>query len=651
MRGWAVFLPVLLTLLFSGLPVSARDAPRPVLTTVVLSDYPPFFGQDRQGRPTGFGVEIMERLAGAMGHDLRFKVVTSWGQALEALARKDADIAPGLAPTEERMASCDFTGPLLRTNLVLLQRISDKNRDPINQGSRIGLIRGGLANTLLDSRPGPAIRIYEGLSSAMFDLQTGDLDAVAGSETELISLARRAGIEDHVRVVTPPLLTYWRHIGVRKGDPVLLAALDDALGHFLVSEEYPLLLEKWYPKRPPFWTVTRVTLGLGALCLLGLAFMSLWHYLTLKKVNRTLERYALERYRAAEALKASQRNVRSLVDNLPLGLASVDGQFRLLTVNPSFCQLFGMSPEELVDKKCHQVIRRRDEPCAVCKVREAMDTGQTVEVESEDPGPEGGQRYLRKCFSPLYAENGTAAGASILLEDTTEKRRAAQLREDVERMVRHDLKSPLMGITGIPEFLLSEAGNLTPTQYKLIQAMGQAGYDMLNMINLSTELFKMERGTYAFEPLPVDLAQVLDKVLTSLNSLAKARKLSLKVTNALPSSGAESGFTIPGEPLLCYTMLANLVKNALEASPEGGTVDIGLEATDLEVRVGIHNLGEVPAALRPVFFDKYSTQGKRHGSGLGTYSAALMARMHGGAILLDASVPGRTTVTVHLPLS
>jgi signal transduction histidine kinase len=103
-----------------------------------------------------------------------------------------------------------------------------------------------------------------------------------------------------------------------------------------------------------------------------------------------------------------------------------------------------------------------------------------------------------------------------------------------------------------------------------------------------------------------------------------------------------------GEGLLCYSMLSNLVKNALEASPEGGVVTIGL-CTGAQPEVTVHNMGAVPEAIRDRFFEKYATQGKSSGTGLGTYSAQLIARTLGGDIHMRTSEQEGTTVTVRFP--
>jgi signal transduction histidine kinase len=105
---------------------------------------------------------------------------------------------------------------------------------------------------------------------------------------------------------------------------------------------------------------------------------------------------------------------------------------------------------------------------------------------------------------------------------------------------------------------------------------------------------------------------------------------------------------VPGAHPLLYSMLCNLIKNAIEASPEGGSVALSITRED-GVRLEIRNRGAVPAEIRPRFFEKYTTAGKPRGVGLGAYSARLIARVHGGDLTLDASDPDATTVIVALP--
>ena len=95
-------------------------------------------------------------------------------------------------------------------------------------------------------------------------------------------------------------------------------------------------------------------------------------------------------------------------------------------------------------------------------------------------------------------------------------------------------------------------------------------------------------------------------------------------------------------------MLANLVKNALEATPEDSPVTVIL-AQDDGVKIAVHNMGAIPVEIRETFFEKFSTMGKTMGTGLGTYSAKLIAETHGGGIAFETGEETGTTVMVTLP--
>jgi signal transduction histidine kinase len=94
-------------------------------------------------------------------------------------------------------------------------------------------------------------------------------------------------------------------------------------------------------------------------------------------------------------------------------------------------------------------------------------------------------------------------------------------------------------------------------------------------------------------------------------------------------------------------MMANLIKNAAEASSEGEQITISLKNSDF-AEIRIHNKGSVPEEIRDTFFDKYVTSGKSGGTGLGTYSASLISKVLGGSIGLDTSDEDGTTISLRL---
>ncbi len=217
----------------------------------------------------------------------------------------------------------------------------------------------------------------------------------------------------------------------------------------------------------------------------------------------------------------------------------------------------------------------------------------------------------------------------------------ARLRDDVERITRHDLKNPLSAIINKAEGLL-DSKYLGMEQRQDIETLRDASYDMLEMINRSLDLYKMEMGTYQFTAEPMDLVKVAQKVVNDART--NARALDINVTFEAPAL-----CMVLAEELLCFSMLGNLIRNAVEATPTGGRVAVRIGAHS-EAEVSIHNAGVIPEEIRPCFFEKYATAGKEKGTGLGTYSARLIARVQRGDIRFTSSAEEGTELTVSLPL-
>jgi CheY-like chemotaxis protein len=279
------------------------------------------------------------------------------------------------------------------------------------------------------------------------------------------------------------------------------------------------------------------------------------------------------------------------------------------------------------------------------------------EVEDETRGFEvGGVDYVQKPVSIPIVRARVETHLTLrrarqkLEKQNQELIEAARLREDVERMARHDLKQPLTSIIGMPQ-VIKTLGDLTGEQARLLDRITESGYRMLNMVNLSLALYKMEQATYELGAEPFDFIPLTRKVFEDAGTTANLQeiRLDLRLEGREPEDSEE--FPVLGEELLSYSMLSNLVKNGVEASPRGASVTVSLQAGDNEGTISIHNMGAVPSEMRERFFEKYATAGKKGGTGLGAYSARLMAETQHGSISMESSDDTGTTVRVVLPLA
>ncbi|MCX7173049.1 MAG: hybrid sensor histidine kinase/response regulator [Proteobacteria bacterium] len=223
---------------------------------------------------------------------------------------------------------------------------------------------------------------------------------------------------------------------------------------------------------------------------------------------------------------------------------------------------------------------------------------------------------------------------------------AARLKEDVEHITRHDMKGPLAGVIGLVQSLADDA-KLDSNQVKQLRMVEEAALQVLNMVNLSTELFKIETGRFKLDPQPVNILEILGRIVDMSRATYADKHFNIFVDSDVPE-GQEKPLVL-GDAMFCYSLFQNLIKNACEAAPEKSRILVRLQ-DQAPLRILIQNQGAVPASIRKRFFDKFVTEGKQDGTGLGTYSAKLLTEAQGGRIELAVSDEANTTsITVSLP--
>ncbi|MBF0481028.1 MAG: sensor histidine kinase [Desulfovibrionaceae bacterium] len=248
----------------------------------------------------------------------------------------------------------------------------------------------------------------------------------------------------------------------------------------------------------------------------------------------------------------------------------------------------------------------------------------------------------------------SAAGIGLALklaqnvEQVIQKQKENEaLRDDIERITQHDLKSPLLSLIGGCEYLL-DSPDLSAEQTKILAAMEKTGRRMLDSIDIYFNILTIENKKYQVRPAPVDAMHAIGRIWADFKDLSSRKNVNLTVSAHGVAVDSPKQHIIYADETLLFAMLYNLIRNAIEASPDNETIAVALgEADGFEI-IAVRNQGSVPEQIRERMFEKYATYGKSAGTGLGAYSARLIAESHGGGVSLDASVAGQTTITVKL---
>ena len=361
----------------------------------------------------------------------------------------------------------------------------------------------------------------------------------------------------------------------------------------------------------------------------------------LHRSHEELEQRVRERTRelreANDNLRASEERYRVLYEQSTVGIIIMNREGCIEDANPAACQILAYAPEDLRGRRYVDVITPESLRESPFDLAQAM-AGAVSRVDRTFLARDG-----RNVQASVSGRRISADAYQAVFRDISERKKLEALREDVERITRHDLKAPLMGIIHMPALILKNKA-LPARDVELLHLLQESGYRMLHMINMSLALYQMETGSYACKREHFDILRTITRAISGTRLAADAKDVRVTVRRDGAPVADGDDFPVVGEDMLCLTMLENLVKNAIEAAPAGSACRI--EADTRQRTLRIVNPGAVPPAIREHFFEKYVTSGKRWGTGLGTYSAQLIARTNGWDIALCCEVPGETTVTL-----
>lgn len=354
---------------------------------------------------------------------------------------------------------------------------------------------------------------------------------------------------------------------------------------------------------------------------------------------------ALSRIQAERTQKENEELYRAIFCvNIALKLLIDPNTGAIIDANAAACEFYGYPYNEMTQLRIQDIDTMPAEQ--VLQILQRSWTGKCRHFLFKHRLASGELRDVEVYSGPVQRQ-GRPLLFSIV-HDVTKRVQAEEMRQRVEAMLRHDLKSPLSGILGLSK--LVEDRTQEDKVREWAGAIRECCEGMLQLVELNLDIFRMEQGLFKLEPTRCDLARLLHRMRLSMSSALVSRELDMPILLESVPLGPEVALPISCNAPLVENMFSNLLQNALEASPQRATITVQIVPNGKTLTVGIHNQGAVPEDIRHCFFQKYATSGKRNGTGLGAYSARLIAQAHGGDITFHSSESEGTRVLVTLPV-
>ena len=262
-------------------------------------------------------------------------------------------------------------------------------------------------------------------------------------------------------------------------------------------------------------------------------------------------------------------------------------------------------------------------------------------------------RYGRKVpvvvsSAPILDPGGRVVGGVDVIRDVSREREIDEVKSALISTVSHELRTPLTLIHGFAELLVLRDMPVE-RQRASAEEILEASKRLARLIDDLLSVSRMESGRLVLDPRPLDLAAVVERMLSPFRAMATTHTLRAKLPGALP--------VVWGDPDKVEQILTNLVGNAIKYSPEGGEVLVTVEHDEDAVRVSVRDqgIGMSPRDMGQLFEKFYRVDRdevrRAGGTGLGLYITKRLVEMHGGHIWAE-SWPGVGSVfTFTLPTS
>jgi two-component system cell cycle sensor histidine kinase PleC len=233
-----------------------------------------------------------------------------------------------------------------------------------------------------------------------------------------------------------------------------------------------------------------------------------------------------------------------------------------------------------------------------------------------------------------------------------ELEKANRMQADFVAMIAHDLRSPLMNISGAAEVMLKGVfGPLSDEQARWLGKIVANGHNLISLVSDFLDVSKLEAGCVILTKEMLDLGGVIDKCLDNFAIPAQQKEIS--VTRAVPA-------TLPAvhaDRRRIDQVVVNLLSNAFKFTAQGGNIEVGVEQENGGfVRLWVKDDGiGIPAHEVSEVFEKYRQASNaeacgHRGTGLGLVICKMVIEAHGGRISVDSEEGRGSIFSVSLPV-
>lgn len=363
----------------------------------------------------------------------------------------------------------------------------------------------------------------------------------------------------------------------------------------------------------------------------------------LQDYSENLEKIVAER---TADLSEANKKLSGIINYCADGIIIVDGEGRILQVNPTCENMVGLSASALCKKKIQEI--------AYSNVKEFNSAKDNKSGEIFGLSDENSEILLRDyfvvnalsgihtpvemSFAEISSEDDKNNKFVGVIRDVSVQKETEKLRDDFIATLTHDMRTPLLAAIQTLKFFLEGAiGELDEKQKVLLSTMLQSNEDLLGLVNALLEVYRFESGKLTLCQTVFPVKDLVEQCYSELKPLAEKKDIDFSLTFEL-----EDKLHITADRAEIKRVITNLCGNALNYTNKGGCVKVLAKAQSGDFIFSVTDNGNgIPQSDIPNLFKRFSqgTARKRStGTGLGLYLSRQIIEAHNGKIWVDSKV-------------
>lgn len=361
-----------------------------------------------------------------------------------------------------------------------------------------------------------------------------------------------------------------------------------------------------------------------------------------------------ERKLAEEATKASEKRIRTIIENMLVGLIIISPDGIIESVNPRTEQIFGFTSTQMVGRhlmslfveaRLYSMNSRED----LNSFMENLFHKALNHVGEFDALKQTGEDFpIELSLSEFNMADGRFFLANIL--DVSERREVERLKKEFVSTVSHELRTPLTSIRGSLTLLnVGALGALPEQAMKVVNIAERNTIRLIGLINDILDIEKLESGKLDMVFQDVDITSVLERSVESVKTFADNNGVLLEM---IPSN---VHLNADGDRLV--QVIVNLMSNACKFSPKGATVTVRVDEIPNWIEVKVIDRGRgIPEKFKGLLFQRFqqveaSDAKRKGGTGLGLAICKGIIEAHGGTIGVDSEEGKGSVFWFRVPVS